>query len=275
MRLCLLTVVAVLQAAALCAAGADGAPDPAGVQFFEAKVRPVLVEHCAACHSAGAKKIKANLLLDSAAGLLKGGDSGPAIVPGHPEQSRLIDAIHYQNVDLQMPPKKKLADQQIADLTAWVKMGAPWPAAPGAAPAVAAAGGFDLQQRKASHWCWRPVQPVQPPAVKDAAWPKSNIDAFVLARLKLLTSGRWLWSRTISSTVVGQGLDSVVFITLAFAGSLGAASLQEAILNQWIAKTAYETLATPLTYAAVTFLKRVDDLDVYDRHTNFNPLALP
>src|SRR3712207_542259 len=96
--------------------------DAAPAAFFETKVRPVLAEHCYKCHSAKADKLKAGLLVDSLDGLLKGGDSGPAIVPGKPEQSRLIEAIGYANVDLQMPPKAKLSDEQIADLTRWVRM---------------------------------------------------------------------------------------------------------------------------------------------------------
>jgi hypothetical protein len=176
-------MLAALLAAAP-AAGAEPAPDAAQVQFFETKVRPVLVERCYACHSASAKKLKANLRLDTPEGLLKGGESGPAIVPGRPEQSRLIDAIHYQNVDLQMPPKKTLAEAQIADLTAWVKMGAPWPGAPASQATVATSGGFDLLKRKASHWAWQPVIAVAPPAVKNAAWPRDAIDVFVLAKLE-------------------------------------------------------------------------------------------
>jgi mono/diheme cytochrome c family protein len=171
-------LLTTLLAVAATARGADG------VQFFETRIRPVLAEHCYSCHSAQSRKLKANLLLDSPAGLLAGGDSGPSIVPGHPEQSRLIDAILYQNVDLQMPPKRKLSEQQIADLTAWVKSGAPWPNAPAAATTVAAGEGFDLGKRKASHWSWRSVRQVPPPPVKNTAWPRSEIDVFVLAKLE-------------------------------------------------------------------------------------------
>jgi uncharacterized integral membrane protein (TIGR00697 family) len=99
-------------------------------------------------------------------------------------------------------------------------------------------------------------------------------NSFVLARMKIATRGRWLWTRTISSTVVGQGLDSLVFITLAFGGTIPAADLREAVLTQWVAKSLYEAAATPLTYAVVTFLKRREGLDVYDHRTRFNPLLL-
>src|SRR5438477_13148837 len=95
-------------------------------EFFERNVRPVFVEHCYKCHSAQAEKLKGGLLLDTREGLLIGGDSGPAILPGSPEKSLLIKAVRYTDKDLQMPPKnKKLSDAQIADLVAWVKMGAP------------------------------------------------------------------------------------------------------------------------------------------------------
>jgi len=101
-------------------------------------------------------------------------------------------------------------------------------------------------------------------------------NAYVLARLKLLTRGRFLWTRTIGSTVVGEGLDSLVFITLAFAGTAGVdfPHLRELILTQWLIKTSYETLATPLTYAVVTALKRIEGVDTFDRGTSFNPLTL-
>jgi queuosine precursor transporter len=96
-------------------------------------------------------------------------------------------------------------------------------------------------------------------------------NAYVLARLKLLTRGRWLWSRTIGSTVVGQGLDSLVFVTVAFAGT---APLADPILTTWAIKVAYETLATPLTYAIVGYLKRRERVDAFDVGVDFNPLAL-
>jgi uncharacterized integral membrane protein (TIGR00697 family) len=92
--------------------------------------------------------------------------------------------------------------------------------------------------------------------------------------MKIATEGRWLWTRTIGSTVVGQALDSLVFITLAFAGTVPASGLASMIVTQWIAKSLYETLATPFTYWIVGFLKRRDGVDVYDRETNFNPLSL-
>ena len=97
-------------------------------------------------------------------------------------------------------------------------------------------------------------------------------NSFVLAKMKIATKGRWLWSRTIGSTLVGEGLDSLVFMTLAFAGTIPAGALLSAILTQWLVKSAYEAVVTPLTYSVVNFLKRKEGLDVFDYDTRFNPL---
>ena len=99
-------------------------------------------------------------------------------------------------------------------------------------------------------------------------------NAFVLAKLKIATQGRWLWMRTIGSTVVGQALDSAVFVTLAFAGTVAPGALLQIVTAQWIVKVLYEAAATPLTYAAVGWLKSREGVDVYDRHTDFNPVHL-
>ncbi len=99
-------------------------------------------------------------------------------------------------------------------------------------------------------------------------------NAYILAKMKIMTQGRWLWTRTIGSTVVGQGLDSVVFATIAFIGVIPFDALLVTIVSQWLIKTAYETLATPFTYLVVGFLKRREQLDVYDRDTDFNPVSL-
>jgi len=99
-------------------------------------------------------------------------------------------------------------------------------------------------------------------------------NAYVLAKMKIATKGRWLWTRTIGSTLVGQGLDSLVFITLAFAGTIPPGGLMIAVVTQWLVKSVYEAAATPLTYAVVRFLKRREQLDVYDYGTRFNPLQV-
>src|SRR6516162_2065560 len=108
------------------------APDREGVEFFEKKIRPVLVDRCYSCHSAEAKKLKGELYVDSREGLLKGGETGPSIVPGDPVKSLLIKAIRYAD-DLKMPPKGRLSKDVVDDFVAWVKRGAPDPRGKGAA----------------------------------------------------------------------------------------------------------------------------------------------
>lgn len=97
-------------------------------------------------------------------------------------------------------------------------------------------------------------------------------NSIVLAKMKILTKGRWLWTRTIGSTLVGEGLDSLVFMSIAFFGTIPLSGLANAIVTQWLFKTAYETIATPITYLIVNWLKRVEGIDIYDKATNFNPL---
>jgi uncharacterized integral membrane protein (TIGR00697 family) len=99
-------------------------------------------------------------------------------------------------------------------------------------------------------------------------------NSFIMAKMKIATQGRWLWTRTIGSTVVGEGLDSLVFITIAFVGEIPATGLAAAILTQWLVKSAYEVAVTPCTYAAVRFLKRREGVDAYDYKTRFNPFLL-
>lgn len=99
-------------------------------------------------------------------------------------------------------------------------------------------------------------------------------NSFVLARLKIATKGRWLWMRTIGSTLVGEGLDTLIFIVVAFSGTIPASAMLQAVLTQWIFKVAYEVLATPFTYWVVGFLKRKEQLDTYDYQTNFSPILL-
>lgn len=149
-------------------------PTAEQLEFFENKVRPLLSEHCSECH--GADEQWAGLRLDSRQALLAGGESGPAITPGRPGESRLILAVR-QTGDLQMPPDGKLADAQIELLESWVAMGAPWPAGE-ATPA-------DVKAEAArTHWAFQPVASPAPPAVENAAWVRTPVDAFVLARLE-------------------------------------------------------------------------------------------
>ena len=174
----------------LLACGISAAAEPAeSAEFFEKRIRPVLSEQCYKCHSSTSEKLKGGLMLDSREAWIKGGDTGPAITPGDPEKSLLVEAIRWKNTDMQMPPKKALAPQQIADIEAWVKAGAPWPQtadspSPNAGAKVATKKIFDLQQRKAEHWCWQPVVNSPVPAVKNSAWPRTDADRFILAKLE-------------------------------------------------------------------------------------------
>lgn len=99
-------------------------------------------------------------------------------------------------------------------------------------------------------------------------------NSFVLAKMKIWTGGKWLWSRTIGSTIIGQGLDTAIFLSVAFWGTMPVNVLAFIVLNHWMAKTTYEALATPLTYGIVTYLKKKEGIDAYDYQTNFNPFVL-
>ncbi len=154
-------------------------PSREGLEFFEKKIRPLLAENCHMCH--GPEKQKAKLRLDSQAAFLKGGESGPPVVAGEPGKSLLLKAVSYTDPERKMPPRGKLADQHIADLTAWVKMGAPWPD-----EALVKKGGgkeFNLKERS-RHWSLLPLKNVPLPAVLNQDWPKSPIDNFILTALE-------------------------------------------------------------------------------------------
>ncbi len=149
--------------------------------FFEKEVRPLIAERCYSCHSLGAKKVQAGLLVDSREALLKGGDSGEAVVPGDVAGSLLIEAVRYESYE--MPPQGKLSDQEIQTLERWVQLGAPWPDEPSQPPSNSPAK-FDLATRAQEHWVWQPIQSPVIPTVADNSWPASNIDRFILARLE-------------------------------------------------------------------------------------------
>ncbi|WP_406694256.1 DUF1549 domain-containing protein [Singulisphaera sp. Ch08] len=150
-------------------------------KFFEAKIRPVLATQCGKCHASTAEKLRGGLQLDSREALRLGGDSGPAIVPGNPDESLLIRAIRYRDDEVQMPPKAKLPDSVVADFEAWVKMGAPdprtAPAGVGARPSVDLAKGREF-------WSFRQPKKSAPPVVKREDWPRGEIDRFLLATLE-------------------------------------------------------------------------------------------
>jgi len=157
------------------------AADAQGVDFFESKVRPVLVERCYACHSADAKKVRGGLVLDSREGWSKGGDTGPAIVPGEPEKSLLVQAIQWTDETLKMPPKGKLPSEEVATLIEWVKRGAPDPRTGSSAPKPQRV--IDMAAAR-QLWAFQPLNPVAPPAVRNGSWARTSVDRFILAKLE-------------------------------------------------------------------------------------------
>ena len=175
-------VIAALSLAATLTAGAAAVSDLAQLDFFEKKIRPVLVESCYECHSAGAKKLKGGLYLDTAEGLLKGGDSGPSIVPRNPAKSLLLQTMKHEgkDEDLFMPPKKdKLSDAVLADFEQWIKMGAPDPRDGKATRTLA----WDANTAK-THWSYQKISNPPVPKPADAKhFIQNPIDNFVLAKL--------------------------------------------------------------------------------------------
>ncbi len=159
-------------------------PTPEQLEFFENRIRPVLASECYQCHSHDAKKLKGGLLLDSRDALLRGGDSGPALVPGDPDASLLIKAVRYKDQESAMPPKKRLSDAQIADFESWVRLGSPWPDSPATATANPALQDYDWSKLRAEHWAFRPIDHPSPPPVRQTSWPRNPIDHFILARLE-------------------------------------------------------------------------------------------
>jgi len=175
--------IALLGAPIIAAEPAKEVPkslDRQEVEFFEKKIRPVLVAQCYKCHASDSKEVKGGLLLDSSAGLLAGGESGPAIVSGDPKKSLLIQALHHDG--LEMPPGKKLPAETIADFERWISRGA-------VDPRIAAKS--NLPEKKEidwaaarKFWSFQPIAHPTAPTVKDQAWPRSDLDRFVLAKLE-------------------------------------------------------------------------------------------
>ncbi len=157
-------------------------PSPDEIDFFEKQIRPLLTGRCYECHSVDAKKIQGGLLLDSRAGLIKGGKSGPVIVPGQPENSLLIKAVRDVDEDLQTPPHHRLSPGELANLKAWIKMGAPDPRAEKAPTTAAAPYSIDWKKAR-TFWSFQPVKDPTPPAVTNRRSVKTPVDQFILARL--------------------------------------------------------------------------------------------
>jgi mono/diheme cytochrome c family protein len=182
--------VAALLAAAVSVSAEEVSPTSQQGEFFEKSIRPVLAANCQDCH--GPQKQQGGLRLDSREALLAGGDSGPAVVPGKPEESLLVKAVHYDDANRQMPPKGQLRSEDIAALTTWVKLGAPWPvrndpaAKPQEEPQLAASSASTFIPNPASleHWSFRPVADPPVPVVQDAGWTKQTLDHFILQKLE-------------------------------------------------------------------------------------------
>ncbi len=155
--------------------------DDASIEFFEREVRPILAKRCFECHSKDSEEPGGGLRLDSRLAIVAGGETGPAIEPGKPNDSLLIDAVNYGEI-YEMPPKSKMPASEIAVLAKWVSIGAPWPKED---PEVATnLKTFDLEARKASHWCWQPVRDPKLPSVQQRGWPSKPLDHFILAKLE-------------------------------------------------------------------------------------------
>ncbi len=151
------------------------------IEFFENKVRPLLIDKCYGCHGPESKPLEGGLNLSSRKGLLSGGDTGPAIVAGAPDESLLIDVVNYGDV-YEMPPDTKMSAEEIGILTKWVKDGAAWPETGEFEEVVRES--FDLQSRKDSHWVWKPIQKRKVPTVENVDWPADPVDNFILEKLE-------------------------------------------------------------------------------------------
>lgn len=160
---------------AACAADANE-----GLAFFEKRIRPVLVDKCYKCHASDAEKIKGGLVLDTRKGIQRGGDTGPAVVPGDAGHSLLLTAIRYADKDLEMPPNERLSSESVADFEKWIAMGAPDPREGGSAAVVST---INIEEGR-KHWSFQPITNPPVPEVKDMQWPRTEIDRFILAALE-------------------------------------------------------------------------------------------
>jgi hypothetical protein len=178
------TVGIALVLAASAPAGVSGQPPPdeaARVEFFEKKVRPILANHCYNCHSANTKAL-GGLRVDDRNGLVHGGGRGPAVVPGEPEKSLLIQAVRRTHEQVKMPPESQISAAEVADLTRWIEDGAAWPKVE--LPSTLGKYKAKYVRLRQEHWAWQPLRPVQPPPVADAAWARGAVDRFILAKLE-------------------------------------------------------------------------------------------
>ncbi len=221
--------------------------DDAGIEFFEKKIRPILVQHCLECHGANSKKLGGNLRLDSRQGMHTGGDSGPALEPGKPDVSLLISAVKYGADSIQMPPKGKLPDALIADLETWVKMGAPDPRE-SMEPARPTSNWAEILRTRRNWWS---LQPIQSPPIPEAktAWSTQPIDRFILAKLaaESLSPGQPASAATLARRLglAITGLPPTVEQAQRFIRASGAVPLGERLPEATVAAYVDELLASP------------------------------
>ncbi|MBC8354485.1 MAG: PSD1 domain-containing protein [Planctomycetes bacterium] len=176
----------VITTAGLCfvVSAARAAEDKGGTDFFERRVRPILVKHCYKCHSEAASEQQGGLLLDRESGWLKGGETGKAILPNDPEVSLLISAVRYDNEALQMPPEEQLPAEQVRILEQWVSRGAPGPRQDLGETEFSRLGDQTyLFEQAADHWSFQPVTAIEPPRVGDENWNQHAIDRFIFDRM--------------------------------------------------------------------------------------------
>ncbi|MEM9382984.1 MAG: DUF1549 domain-containing protein, partial [Planctomycetota bacterium] len=202
---------------------ADGSATEEQVEFFESKIRPVLVESCFSCHSPAAGRIRGDLVMDSRAALLVGGATGPAIVPGDPDASPLIEAVRYDDPLFAMPPKAPLSDEAVRDLERWVAMGAPWPDEGPRVPDDAMHAGVEVKDLAGGEsldreidleagrefWSFQPPARVEPPTPVDAEWAWGEIDLFLRATMEeagvepVQDADRRTWLRRVTFDLTG------------------------------------------------------------------------
>lgn len=172
---------------------------------FERVIRPIFADACFKCHSVNAKKLKGGLLMDHIETLKSGGDSGTSLVAGDPEKSLLVEAVRYDNVDLEMPPAGKLPDDQIAAIEKWITDGAYWPDEP--LPEAKNLESFDWKKRKTEHWCWQPIENPTPP--ESGVGARDPLDHFIRAKLNEAglspapETDRRTWIRRVSFDLIG------------------------------------------------------------------------
>ncbi len=176
----LVALVGVIAFAASIATVRADSPSPEGIEFFEKKVRPILVEKCQKCH--GSERQKGGLRLDSREAAFKGGETGPVIVAGHPEQSELVKAVNYEADGFQMPPTGKLDADSISVLTDWVRRGAPGRRPTSSSSSPGSKSQFNFAER-ARHWSFQPLHSAAPPHAAGADWARNPIDTFLVSRL--------------------------------------------------------------------------------------------